>query len=49
MENLRNAIFVPHGAPTFALDSGEAGLAMSQLTDLLAKPRAITGTRPCQQ
>jgi 4,5-DOPA dioxygenase extradiol len=46
MENLRNAIFVPHGAPTFALDSGEAGLAMSQLTDLLAKPRAIIVVSP---
>ena len=46
MENLRNAIFVPHGAPTFALDSGEAGLAMSQLTDLLAKPRAIVVVSP---
>jgi 4,5-DOPA dioxygenase extradiol len=46
MENLLNAIFVPHGAPTFALDSGEAGLAMSQLTDLLAKPRAIIVVSP---
>ena len=46
MENLRNAIFVPHGAPTFALDSGEAGLAMSQLTDLLANPRAIIVVSP---
>ncbi|MEN9712150.1 MAG: hypothetical protein RLY90_411, partial [Pseudomonadota bacterium] len=25
MQNLRNALFVPHGAPTFALQPGAAG------------------------
>ena len=46
MENLRNALFVPHGAPTFALDSGAAGKAMSQLASLLPKPRAIIVISP---
>jgi len=46
MENLRNALFVPHGAPTFALDSGAAGKAMSQLASLLPKPRAIIVVSP---
>jgi len=46
METLRNAIFVPHGAPTFALDPGPAGVAMSQLARQLPTPRAIIVVSP---
>lgn len=46
MENLRNALFVPHGSPTFALDPGAAGAAMSQLPALLPTPRAIIVVSP---
>jgi hypothetical protein len=31
MDKVRNALFVPHGAPTFALEPGAAGEAMSQV------------------
>lgn len=46
METLRNAVFVPHGAPTFALDPGAAGAAMSQLARQLSTPRAIIVVSP---
>jgi 4,5-DOPA dioxygenase extradiol len=46
LENLRNSLFVPHGAPTFALDSGAAGKAMSDLTRLFKTPRAIIVVSP---
>lgn len=46
MEQLRNALFVPHGAPTFALDSGAAGVAMRQLATRFDKPRAIIVISP---
>jgi 4,5-DOPA dioxygenase extradiol len=46
MENLRNALFVPHGAPTFALDPGAAGVAMSKLASQLQTPRAIIVVSP---
>jgi len=46
METLRNAVFVPHGAPTFALDPGAAGAAMSQLARQLPTPRAIIVVSP---
>jgi len=35
------ALFVPHGAPTFALRPGAAGAALSQLASDLPTPRAI--------
>ena len=35
------ALFVPHGAPTFALQSGAAGSAMSKVAMALPRPRAI--------
>ena len=34
-------LFVPHGAPTFALDPGAAGAAMIDTVATLPKPRAI--------
>ena len=43
---LRNVLFVPHGAPTFALNPGAAGAAMSQVAQLLAPPRAIVVVSP---
>ena len=46
MEHLRNALFVPHGAPTFALEPGAAGAAMSQLAKGLPTPRAIIVVSP---
>jgi 4,5-DOPA dioxygenase extradiol len=38
---LQPALFVPHGAPTFALRPGAAGTALAGVADLLARPRAI--------
>lgn len=35
------ALFVPHGAPTFALRPGAAGAAITALADGLPRPRAI--------
>ncbi len=35
------ALFVPHGAPTFALRPGAAGAALKALASTLAQPRAI--------
>jgi 4,5-DOPA dioxygenase extradiol len=35
------ALFVPHGAPTFALRPGAAGAALERLTGGLPRPRAI--------
>ena len=35
------ALFVPHGAPTFALDSGEAGAALAGFARELVRPKAI--------
>lgn len=35
------ALFVPHGAPTFALHPGAAGAALSRLASALPRPRAI--------
>lgn len=34
-------LFVPHGAPTFALQPGEAGTALAELAQRLPQPRAI--------
>ena len=38
---LQPALFVPHGAPTFALRPGAAGAALSAMAQSLALPRAI--------
>lgn len=35
------ALFVPHGAPTFALRPGAAGAALAEIAGRLARPRAI--------
>ena len=35
------ALFVPHGAPTFALRPGAAGAALARLAGTLPRPRAI--------
>jgi len=35
------ALFVPHGAPTFALRPGAAGAALADLAGSIARPRAI--------
>ncbi len=35
------ALFVPHGAPTFALEPGAAGAALERLARSLQPPRAI--------
>jgi 4,5-DOPA dioxygenase extradiol len=34
-------VFVPHGAPTFALQPGAAGAALGRLASTLARPRAV--------
>ena len=41
MTQTPSAIFVPHGAPTFALNPGAAGAALSALATKLPLPRAI--------
>ncbi len=46
MNNPRNVLFVPHGAPTFAIDPGAAGAAMSQVANVLPTPRAIIVVSP---
>lgn len=46
MTQFRNVLFVPHGAPTFALAPGAAGAAMSAVVSKLAAPRAIVIVSP---
>ncbi len=46
MQTYRNVLFVPHGAPTFALNPGAAGAAMSEVTRKLTPPRAIVVVSP---
>ena len=43
---LRNVLFVPHGAPTFALNPGAAGAAMRQVAQQLPTPRAVVVVSP---
>lgn len=40
------SLFVPHGAPTFALDPGEAGDALARLGRELPRPRAVIVVSP---
>ena len=46
MQTFRNILFVPHGAPTFALNPGAAGAAMSDMVQKLSPPRAIVVVSP---
>jgi 4,5-DOPA dioxygenase extradiol len=46
MQTFRNVLFVPHGAPTFALKPGAAGAAMSEVVQQLSPPRAIVVVSP---
>ena len=39
--NLQPSLFVPHGAPTFALQPGAAGAALATLARRLPEPRAV--------
>lgn len=39
-------LFVPHGAPTFALNPGAAGAALKRMADQLPRPRAILIVSP---
>ena len=41
MTQTQTALFVPHGAPTFALRPGAAGAALVRQAQLLPAPRAI--------
>jgi len=41
MTSLLPSLFVPHGAPTFALAPGAAGAALKAQADALPRPRAI--------
>ena len=41
MTQIQPALFVPHGAPTFALRPGAAGAALSRAAGTLTAPRAI--------
>lgn len=41
MTQIQPTLFVPHGAPTFALRPGAAGAALSAIAGSLALPRAI--------
>jgi 4,5-DOPA dioxygenase extradiol len=42
----QNVLFVPHGSPTFALEPGAAGAAMSAVVHKLAAPRAVVVVSP---
>lgn len=46
MQSFKNVLFVPHGSPTFALNPGAAGAAMSGITQKLTTPRAIIVVSP---
>jgi len=46
MQSFKNVLFVPHGAPTFALNPGAAGAAMTDITQKLSPPRAIVVLSP---
>jgi 4,5-DOPA dioxygenase extradiol len=46
MQTFRNVLFVPHGAPTFALNPSDAGAAMSEIVQKLPTPRAIVVVSP---
>ena len=46
MQTFRNVLFVPHGTPTFALNSGAAGAAMLEMVQKLPTPRAIVVVSP---
>lgn len=46
MKTFRNVLFVPHGPPTFALNPGAAGAAMSEVVHKLSPPRAIVVVSP---
>jgi 4,5-DOPA dioxygenase extradiol len=40
------SLFVPHGAPTFALRPGAAGAALTRIAEALPRPRAIVVVSP---
>lgn len=46
MQTPRNVLFVPHGAPTFALHPGAAGAAMARQAQSFGAPRAIVVVSP---
>jgi 4,5-DOPA dioxygenase extradiol len=46
MKSAQPALFVPHGAPTFALRPGAAGAALSAMAQALELPRAIIIVSP---
>lgn len=46
MSNQRFTMFVPHGAPTFALNPGVIGQAMAQSAQQFLEPRAIVIVSP---
>ena len=46
MTSFQNVLFVPHGSPTFALNPGAAGAAMSDIVHQLPAPRAIVVVSP---
>ncbi len=46
MQTFRHVLFVPHGAPTFALNPGAAGAAMSDIASKLSPPRAVVVVSP---
>ncbi len=46
MENRLPTLFVPHGAPTFALRPGAAGAALAEMAARLPRPRAIVIVSP---
>lgn len=46
MSDQQPSLFVPHGAPTFALRPGAAGAALTRLSAQLARPRAIVVVSP---
>lgn len=43
---LASVLFVPHGSPMFALRPGDAGAALTELANTLARPRAVLVISP---
>jgi 4,5-DOPA dioxygenase extradiol len=46
MNSLQNILFLPHGAPTFALETGAAGAAIAEIAKSFPTPRAVIVVSP---
>jgi 4,5-DOPA dioxygenase extradiol len=46
MNSLQHILFLPHGAPTFALEPGAAGAAIAEIAKFFPTPRAVIVVSP---